>query len=177
MIRTATFALMLAFFRNDMGFGGNNGMTDFKDILGFNVNASGTRIALFVALVMTLCAIALAQSTQPAAPSTQLASAGDLLDQMLKPSGAGARPIRRPASRLASGRACGQSAANGAGSVSSGRDDRHRGPRRRTARARCRDRCRRRRGCGPPSAAGSARGERALALGPTRTTTGTMNRG
>ena len=30
---------MLAFFRNDMGFGGNNGLTDFKDILGFNVQA------------------------------------------------------------------------------------------------------------------------------------------
>ncbi len=29
-----TFALMLAFFRNDMGFGGNNGLTDFKDVLG-----------------------------------------------------------------------------------------------------------------------------------------------
>ena len=34
-----TFALLLAFFRNDMGFGGNNGLTDFKDILGFNVQA------------------------------------------------------------------------------------------------------------------------------------------
>ena len=33
--RRMTFALMLAFFRNDMGFGGNNGLTDFKDILGF----------------------------------------------------------------------------------------------------------------------------------------------
>src|SRR5690606_14916886 len=31
-----TYALMLAFFRNEMGFGGNNGLTDFKDILGFN---------------------------------------------------------------------------------------------------------------------------------------------
>ncbi len=31
-----TYALMLAFFRNDMGFGGNNGLTDFKDILGFS---------------------------------------------------------------------------------------------------------------------------------------------
>ena len=31
-----TFALMLAFFRNDMGFGGNNGLTDFKDVLGFD---------------------------------------------------------------------------------------------------------------------------------------------
>ena len=36
-----TYALLLAFFRNDMGFGGNNGLTDFKDILGFNVQADG----------------------------------------------------------------------------------------------------------------------------------------
>jgi urea transport system permease protein len=42
-----TFALMLAFFRNDFGFGGNNGLTDFKDILGFNVQAQSTRAALF----------------------------------------------------------------------------------------------------------------------------------
>ena len=42
-----TFALMLAFFRNNFGFGGNNGLTDFKDILGFNVQAQGTRAALF----------------------------------------------------------------------------------------------------------------------------------
>ena len=34
-----TFALMLGFFRNNFGFGGNNGLTDFKDILGFNVQA------------------------------------------------------------------------------------------------------------------------------------------
>ena len=34
-----TFALMLAFFRNDMGFGGNNGLTDFKDVLGFDLQA------------------------------------------------------------------------------------------------------------------------------------------
>ena len=44
-----TFALMLAFFRNDMGFGGNNGLTDFKDILGFDVQDGGTRVALFLA--------------------------------------------------------------------------------------------------------------------------------
>jgi len=44
-----TYALMLAFFRNEMGFGGNNGLTDFKDILGFSLQADGTRIALFVA--------------------------------------------------------------------------------------------------------------------------------
>lgn len=49
-----TFALMLAFFRNDMGFGGNNGLTDFKDILGFNLQADGTRIGLFMASAAAL---------------------------------------------------------------------------------------------------------------------------
>jgi urea transport system permease protein len=42
-----TFALMLGFFRNNFGFGGNNGLTDFKDILGFNVQAETTRTAMF----------------------------------------------------------------------------------------------------------------------------------
>ncbi|PZO00690.1 MAG: urea ABC transporter permease subunit UrtC [Hyphomicrobiales bacterium] len=42
-----TYALLLAFFRNDMGFGGNNGLTDFKDIIGFHVQAQTTRAALF----------------------------------------------------------------------------------------------------------------------------------
>ena len=51
-----TFALMLAFFRNDMGFGGNNGLTDFKDILGFNLQSTGTRAALFIATCVTLFA-------------------------------------------------------------------------------------------------------------------------
>ena len=46
-----TYALLLAFFRNDMGFGGNNGLTDFKDILGFNVQADTTRAALFAITV------------------------------------------------------------------------------------------------------------------------------
>lgn len=49
-----TYALMLAFFRNDMGFGGNNGLTDFKDILGFDLQANSTRIALFIASVMAV---------------------------------------------------------------------------------------------------------------------------
>jgi urea transport system permease protein len=49
-----TFAMMLAFFRNDMGFGGNNGMTDFKEILGFDVQARGTRVGLYVASVLAL---------------------------------------------------------------------------------------------------------------------------
>ena len=48
------FALMLAFFRNEMGFGGNNGLTDFKDILGFSVQARETRVALFVISALTL---------------------------------------------------------------------------------------------------------------------------
>ena len=49
-----TYAMMLAFFRNDMGFGGNNGLTDFKDILGFNIQAQGTRLALFSATAISL---------------------------------------------------------------------------------------------------------------------------
>jgi urea transport system permease protein len=51
-----TFALMLGFFRNNFGFGGNNGLTDFKDILGFNVQAPGTRTTLFVVSVVALAA-------------------------------------------------------------------------------------------------------------------------
>ena len=49
-----TYALFLAFFRNDMGFGGNNGLTDFKDILGFNVQAQGTRVTLFLITCLML---------------------------------------------------------------------------------------------------------------------------
>ena len=56
-----TYAMMLAFFRNDMGFGGNNGLTDFKDILGFNLQSNDMRVILFmlsalaVALSYILC--------------------------------------------------------------------------------------------------------------------------
>jgi urea transport system permease protein len=49
-----TYALLLGFFRNDFGFGGNNGLTDFKDILGFNVQANGTRCALFMLSCLAL---------------------------------------------------------------------------------------------------------------------------
>ncbi|HWU16104.1 MAG TPA: urea ABC transporter permease subunit UrtC [Devosia sp.] len=49
-----TFALLLAFFRNDMGFGGNNGLTDFKDILGQPIAAQTTRLALFAATAIAL---------------------------------------------------------------------------------------------------------------------------
>ena len=46
MTQALSYALMLAFFRNDMGFGGNNGFTDFKDILGFNLQQDDTRVVL-----------------------------------------------------------------------------------------------------------------------------------
>ncbi len=49
-----TFALLLAFFRNDMGFGGNNGLTDFKDILGQPIAAQTTRVSLFAATAIAL---------------------------------------------------------------------------------------------------------------------------
>ncbi len=49
-----TYALQLAFFRNDMGFGGNNGFTDFKDALGFDLAASGTRLTLFAMSALAL---------------------------------------------------------------------------------------------------------------------------
>ena len=49
-----TFALMLGFFRNNFGFGGNNGLTDFKDILGFNVQSEATRNTLFFVSCLAL---------------------------------------------------------------------------------------------------------------------------
>ena len=51
-----SYALMLAFFRNDMGFGGNNGFTDFKEILGFDLQQNATRAALVVATAVALAA-------------------------------------------------------------------------------------------------------------------------
>ncbi len=54
MTQALTYALMLAFFRNEMGFGGNNGLTDFKDILGFNLQSDATRVGLFLASALAL---------------------------------------------------------------------------------------------------------------------------
>lgn len=51
-----TYALMLAFFRNEMGFGGNNGLTDFKDVLGYSLQTDGTRAGLFVLSAIALAA-------------------------------------------------------------------------------------------------------------------------
>ena len=50
-----TYALLLAFFRNDMGFGGNNGLTDFKELLGAPLAADATRCGLLVATALLLC--------------------------------------------------------------------------------------------------------------------------
>jgi urea transport system permease protein len=55
-----TYALMLAFFRNDMGFGGNNGLTDFKDLLGFNLQFAGTRAGLLAGSAVALAGFLLA---------------------------------------------------------------------------------------------------------------------
>jgi urea transport system permease protein len=49
-----TYALLLAFFRNDMGFGGNNGLTDFKEILGYEIQAPSTRLGLYIVTAVAL---------------------------------------------------------------------------------------------------------------------------
>ncbi|HIP13093.1 MAG TPA: urea ABC transporter permease subunit UrtC [Arcobacter sp.] len=49
-----TYAFMLAFFRNDMGFGGNNGLTDFKDVLGFSLQDDNTRVSLLIISFLAL---------------------------------------------------------------------------------------------------------------------------
>ncbi|NEX61146.1 urea ABC transporter permease subunit UrtC [Noviherbaspirillum galbum] len=49
-----TFAFMLLFFRNNTGFGGNNGFTDFKRILGFTITAPATKAVLYL---ITLAAL------------------------------------------------------------------------------------------------------------------------
>ena len=54
MTQALTYALMLAFFRNEMGFGGNNGLTDFKDLLGFPLQSDPTRAVLFAASALAL---------------------------------------------------------------------------------------------------------------------------
>jgi len=52
-----TFAFMLLFFRNDTGFGGNNGFTDFKRILGFRIAEPETRAALFAVTGLYLAGV------------------------------------------------------------------------------------------------------------------------
>ncbi len=51
-----TYAFMLAFFRNDLGFGGNNGLTDFKKLLGFSLQEHSTKMGLYIlTVVFVLC--------------------------------------------------------------------------------------------------------------------------
>lgn len=58
-----TFAAMLLFFRNETGFGGNNGFTDFKNILGFDITAPKTRAVLYwVSLGALLLALVLSRA-------------------------------------------------------------------------------------------------------------------
>lgn len=49
-----TYAMMLLFFRNDTGFGGNNGLTDFKSIIGFSLQEPSTKLGLYLASVLFL---------------------------------------------------------------------------------------------------------------------------
>jgi urea transport system permease protein len=58
-----TYALSLAFLRNEMGFGGNNGLTDFKEILGFNLQSDQTRVVLFaLTALIVICTYLFLQS-------------------------------------------------------------------------------------------------------------------
>ena len=52
--QATTYAMMLLFFRNNTGFGGNNGLTDFKRLLGFTLRDPETRIGLYLASVIAL---------------------------------------------------------------------------------------------------------------------------
>ncbi|MRT11918.1 urea ABC transporter permease subunit UrtC [Enterobacteriaceae bacterium RIT711] len=56
MTQALTYAGMLLFFRNETGFGGNNGFTGFTTILGMPITATSTRIGLFIATVLLLLA-------------------------------------------------------------------------------------------------------------------------
>ncbi|NDL63997.1 urea ABC transporter permease subunit UrtC [Acerihabitans arboris] len=56
MTQALTYAAMLLFFRNETGFGGNNGFTGFTTLLGFSVTATATRVGLFLMTVLLLAA-------------------------------------------------------------------------------------------------------------------------
>ena len=49
-----TYALMLLFFRNNTGFGGNNGLTDFKRILGYSLQEPSTKMSLYILTAVVL---------------------------------------------------------------------------------------------------------------------------
>jgi urea transport system permease protein len=54
-----TVAFMLLFFRNETGFGGNNGFTDFKRVLGYPIATAGTRMVLFCLTALVLLGLLL----------------------------------------------------------------------------------------------------------------------
>ncbi|MGB0372359.1 MAG: urea ABC transporter permease subunit UrtC [Opitutales bacterium] len=54
LTQALTYAACLMFFRNDFTFGGNNGFTDFKEILGFDINSAGTIRGLYISTVVLL---------------------------------------------------------------------------------------------------------------------------
>ena len=56
MTQALTYAAMLLFFRNETGFGGNNGFTGFSTLLGFSVTETRTRVGLFLMTVLLLAA-------------------------------------------------------------------------------------------------------------------------
>lgn len=59
-----TFAAMLLFFRNETGFGGNNGFTGFRQILGFDITAADTRAVLYwTTLALLAAALIVARAT------------------------------------------------------------------------------------------------------------------
>ncbi len=57
LTQALTYAACLLFFRNDFTFGGNNGFTDFKVILGSDLNAASTQRWLFIASCLLLMAV------------------------------------------------------------------------------------------------------------------------
>ncbi len=54
LTQALTYAVCLLFFRNDFTFGGNNGFTDFKEILGFSINDPSTTRGLYIASALLL---------------------------------------------------------------------------------------------------------------------------
>jgi urea transport system permease protein len=57
LTQALTYAAALLFFRNDFGFGGNNGFTDFKRVLGADLNSVATRRGLYIASVLLLALV------------------------------------------------------------------------------------------------------------------------
>jgi urea ABC transporter permease protein UrtC len=54
LTQALTYAACLLFYRNEFGFGGNNGFTDFKFIVGFDLREPGTQRALYIASAVLL---------------------------------------------------------------------------------------------------------------------------